>query len=89
MEILVYAANGLYLTSYFVNDLLRLRFLTVTAACCLVAYFYFRPEPMFTVIGWNLFFVALNLFQIGRLVRKRRAERKSVGADIPSGSVAA
>lgn len=90
MESLVYIANGLYLTSYFVNDLLRLRFLTITAACCLAAYFYLRPEPMFTIIGWNLFFVALNLFQIARLVRQRSAGRQKNGRRLPvSASVAA
>ena len=72
MEILVYIANMLYLASYFMNDMLRLRLLTVIAACVLVAYFYFRPEPLMTVVGWNLFFVALNLVQIGRILYLRR-----------------
>lgn len=72
MESLVYIANILYLLSYFVRDMLWPRALTVLAANCLVAYFYLRPEPLLTVICWNLFFVALNLFQITRLVVERR-----------------
>ena len=79
MESLVFVANGLYLVSYFMNDMLRLRMLTVTAACCLVAYFYLRPEPMMTVICWNLFFVALNLFQIARLARQKWTRREGSG----------
>lgn len=71
MEGLVYAANGLYVASYFVGDILRLRILTVTAASCLATYFYTLPDPMWTVFGWNLFFVGLNLFQIGRHLRSR------------------
>ncbi len=71
MESLVYMANGMYLASYFMKDMLHLRILTVTAALCLVAYFYFRPEPMMTVVCWNLFFVALNVFQIIRIVASR------------------
>ncbi len=74
MESLVYMANGMYLASYFMKDMLHLRILTVTAALCLVAYFYFRAEPMMTVVCWNLFFVALNIFQITRLVRARNPE---------------
>ncbi len=62
MEALVYIANVLYLASYFMSDLLRLRLLTVTAACVLVAYFSLQPEPMITVICWDLFYVALNVF---------------------------
>ena len=82
MEALVYIANVLYLLSYFAGDMLRLRALTVTAALCLVSYFYLRPEPMMTVVCWNLFFVALNLFQIGRLIAARRkASEALVAAD--------
>jgi hypothetical protein len=72
MEALVYVANLLYLGSYFVQDMLRLRALTIVAAICLVGYFASRPEPLITVVCWNLFFVALNLMQIGRLLAARR-----------------
>ena len=71
METLVYVANILYLLSYFVQDMLRLRILTVFAATCLVGYFYFQPEPMMTVVCWNLFFIALNVFQLGRILVER------------------
>ncbi len=75
MESLVYIANLLYLASYFMQDLLRLRVLTITAALCLVAYFYLRPEPLMTVVCWNVFFVALNVVQIGRVLAARRSGR--------------
>lgn len=55
MEALVYIANGLYLASYLARDMLRLRVLTLVAASCLVAYFWFRPEPFVTVVCWNAF----------------------------------
>jgi hypothetical protein len=38
----------------------------------LAAYFSFRPEPILVVVGWNLFFAALNAFQIARLLYIRR-----------------
>ncbi len=78
MEVLINAANILYLLSYFVRDILKLRVLTVIAATCLIAYFYCRPEPMMTVVYWNTFFVAQNIFWIVRLVMKRRSE-SSIG----------
>ncbi len=77
MESLVYAANGMYVAAYFMTDMLRMRILTVTAATCLATYFFCQPEPMLTVFGWNLFFVALNLFQIARVMRARKMERHS------------
>ena len=52
--------------------MLRLRILTVFAATCLVGYFYFQPEPMMTVVCWNVFFIALNVFQLGRIIAERR-----------------
>ena len=85
MEILVYMANGMYLASYFMKEMLHLRMLTVVAALCLSAYFYFRPEPMITVVGWNLFFVALNVFQIARIVIVQ-SRSKQIRSSRPAGS---
>lgn len=73
MESLIFAANGMYVASYFMHDILRLRLLTVVAAACLATYFYVLPQPMWTVIGWNTFFIALNLFQIARELRARKS----------------
>lgn len=75
MEILINAANILYVVAYFTMDMLRLRMLTTTAAACLAVYFYSQPVPMLNVVAWNLFFLALNVTQIARIVlaRQRRA----------------
>ena len=81
METLVYIANILYLLSYFVQDMLRLRVLTVFAATCLLGYFYFQPEPMMTVVCWNLFFIALNIVQVSRILVIRRRE-SSAGTQV-------
>lgn len=72
MECLVNAANVLYLLSYLVRDMLKLRILTVTAASCLILYFYSQPEPLMACVWWNLFFVSQNLVWIARLLVKRR-----------------
>ena len=71
MEFLIYMANGLYLISYMVRDILKLRLLTVSAACILVTYFSLQPEPVMTIICWNLFFVGLNVMQIGFILKSR------------------
>ena len=71
MEILIYVANGMNLLGYCMKDILRLRLMMLAAASCLAAYFYCRPEPLMTVVYWNLFYVALNLYQIARLLRAR------------------
>lgn len=80
METLIYIANILYLFSYFVQDMLRLRILTVCAATCLVTYFYLQPQPMMTVVMWNLFFIGLNVMQLARILWARRAEPRLAAA---------
>lgn len=79
MECLIYVANGMYVLSYFMKDMIRLRLITVIAASCLATYFYNLPEPMWNVIGWNSFFICLNLFQIAREMRSRRIEARQSG----------
>lgn len=81
MDILINAANVLYVVAYFTMDMLRLRVITCAAACCLAVYFYNQPVPMLNVVAWNLFFVTLNMVQIGRILMARR--RRLSGAMAP------
>lgn len=71
-ELLIHAANLLYLFAFMVRDILWLRILTVIAAAFLIPYFLFRPEPLMTPTYWNLVFTGLNLFWIARLLLERR-----------------
>jgi hypothetical protein len=71
MDLLVNIANILYVIAYFTMDMLRLRLLTIMAACCLATYFYSQPEPMLNVVAWNMFFIGLNMFQIFRILKSR------------------
>jgi hypothetical protein len=77
MDILINVANILYVLAYFTSNMLRLRVLTLVAAACLAAYFATRPEPLWVVVAWNIFFLALNSWQVGRLLlaRPQAAER--------------
>ncbi len=77
MELLVYVANTLCLVAYAVRDILHLRMLTIVATCCLAVYFYNQEQPMMTVVYWNIFFMALNAIQLGRIYRERMGPAKS------------
>lgn len=77
MEYLIHIANVLYLFSYSMRDILWLRILTVAAACFMLPYFYYQPEPLYPPIFWNLVFVALNVFWIARLLLERRPVKLS------------
>jgi hypothetical protein len=67
LEAFIFVANLLYVATYFTERLLRIRIMTLFAGCCLLAYHVLRPEPILSIIGWNSFFVGLNLVQILRL----------------------
>jgi hypothetical protein len=73
MDYLINLANILYVFAYFTTNMLRLRILTLAGAACLVTYFATLPEPLWTVIGWNIFFLALNLVQLARILVAPRA----------------
>ena len=68
MGSMVHVANLLYLASFMMRDILWLRVLTVIGASCLLPYYYFQAEPLLPAIYWNLAFIALNLYWIGRIL---------------------
>jgi hypothetical protein len=71
MDILINVANILYVVAYFTTNMLRLRVLTLIAAACLATYFATRPDPLWTVVAWNVFFLLLNAWQLTRLMAAR------------------
>ena len=77
MDLLINIANVIYVIAYFTTNMLRMRILTMIAALCLIAYFATRPDPLWTVVCWNVFFLALNLVQVGRLVGRARHEMEN------------
>ena len=77
MEYLIHIANVLYLFSYSMRDILWLRILTVAAACFLLPYFYYRPDPLYPPIFWNLVFMSLNIYWICKLLLERRPVKLS------------
>jgi CRP-like cAMP-binding protein len=72
LDLLIHAANVLYLFAFMVRDSLWFRILAVVAAACLISYFYFRPDPLMAPIYWNLVFTAVNVYWIVRLLLERR-----------------
>ena len=86
MEYFINIANILYLLSYFVRDIFWLRVLTVIAASFLTLYFYFQPDPLMTAVCWNLFFIALNVYWVIRLVLEHPAYLERVSTVIKTGA---
>jgi CRP-like cAMP-binding protein len=72
LDLLIHAANVLYLVALMVRDILWFRILAVVAAACLISYFYSRPDPLMAPIYWNVVFTAVNIYWIGRLLLERR-----------------
>jgi hypothetical protein len=75
MEIFIHLANGTFLVSFLVRDILKLRVLSVVGGFFLLAYFLLSNPVVWPSVGWNLVFAAINGVQITRLVLERRPVR--------------
>lgn len=65
-------ASILTAVAYLVKDILWLRLLTVLACIAGIIFNYFVPAtPLWTIIYWNLLFLAINIVQIGVIVKER------------------
>ena len=72
LDVLVNVANVVYLVSYSVRDILWLRILTVVGALLLLPYYYLQVSPLWAPIGWDVVFMAINIFWITKLLLERR-----------------
>ena len=73
---MVHVANGLYLCSYLVRDILWLRVLTILAGMSLVPFYcQCSDHILWAPIAWNVLFMTVNAVQIGILLRERRPRR--------------
>lgn len=75
MTIFLHLAYGLTLVSYLVKDILWLRVLACVATLMFLGILFFRPDPQWVSIGWNLVFLVINLAQIWVLILERRPVR--------------
>lgn len=75
MQLLIHAANLLFLASYLVRDILKLRVLSLVAGFFLLAFYCLDKEIVWAAIGWNVVFSAINGYQIRRLLLERRPVR--------------
>lgn len=73
MEALIHAANALYLVSYSVRDVLKLRIATICALFLLMLYY--QHNQLWTPLAYNLLFTSINILQTWRLVLERRPVR--------------
>ena len=66
----LHLANVLYVASYSVRDILWLRVLTVVALLCLSVCYV--ACGWWSALAWQMVFLAINVVQIGFLIRERR-----------------
>jgi hypothetical protein len=75
MDLFIHLANGTFLVSFLVRDILKLRVLSVVGGFFLLAYFLLTTPVVWPSVGWNLVFAAINGVQITRLILERRPVR--------------
>jgi len=65
-------ASVLTMVAYLLKDILWLRLLTILSCFAGIAFNYFVPAtPLWTIIGWNFLFAAINIVQCAIIIRER------------------
>ncbi len=72
LEVIANTSYAILLVSYIMRDILWLRVLTVISLGFEIPYFYFQPDPLWDGISWDVAFIAINVYWIGRLAYDRR-----------------
>ena len=72
LELVANASYAILLASYIMRDILWLRLLTVVSLGFEIPYFFFQPDPLWAGIGWDVAFIAVNVYWIAILVYERR-----------------
>ena len=75
MTILINGAYVLFLFSYLVRDILKLRLLSLVAGFLLIAFFLLQKDVSLAAVSWNVLFSIINIAQIYRLILERRPVR--------------
>lgn len=71
-DYLVHLSNLLLLVSYSVRDMLWLRWFAVAAAITVIPYYLAQSVVLWPPVLWGSVFMAINLWQIGRIYLERR-----------------
>ncbi len=65
-------ASLLTMAAYLLKDILWLRLLTILSCIAGITFNYFVPAtPLWTVIGWNIVFMVINIVQIAIIIKER------------------
>ncbi|MFL5330786.1 MAG: hypothetical protein ACJ8C4_17945 [Gemmataceae bacterium] len=72
IEYCLHAANLFYLVSFLARDILWLRTVTCAGLILGTVFFSCRPAPLYGPAIWHIVFLAINFYEIARLVRERR-----------------
>lgn len=74
---------GLIALSYLLRDILWLRAVALAASLFAILYNFFAPaEPLWIPIGWNVLFVAINVYQVFQLRRSGKTGLQAEEIDL-------
>ena len=98
IQLIGHTTYALLTLSYLVRDIYLLRLIAIPASLCSITFCYFSsPEPVWLIIGWNVLFLTVNVYQVASLHLKRLRLNESgeltrfvelVGSAIPVSDVA-
>ena len=71
LDFLIDLSSLFTVASFSVRGILPLRLLAVVSQLLVIPYFIIQPTPLWTPVGWNALFMAINLYHITRILLER------------------
>ena len=66
------AANLIFMSAYWVKDILWLRLLSIAGSLVILPYYYFQPEPLWEPMAWSFVYMAIHGFRAWGIIKERR-----------------
>jgi hypothetical protein len=72
LNILDDLVNLIFLTAYWVKDILWLRLLSIVGSIIIIPYYLLQAEPLWTPTMWSFVFIAIHAMRAWAILKERR-----------------
>jgi len=75
LVILDHIANLIFVTAYWVKDILWLRIFSIVGSLMILPYYYFQIEPLWAPMMWSCVFISIHGYRAWGITQERRPIR--------------
>ncbi len=71
LSVLDNLANLIFISAYWVKDILKLRLLSIVGSLVVIPYYLIRSEPLWTPMFWSCVFIGIHSVRAWGIIRER------------------